>query len=135
MLVTIATFSFPHEAHLAKSKLDAMEVPSFIADEHTVNMNWLYSHAMGGIRLQVPAEYAAQAQEILNEPAVIEAIPELEEDDMEAAPACPTCGGILSEPYEIGRTPTVLTWLLLGIPLWFPETVRKCTACGKTTRA
>ena len=38
MLVTIATFSFPHEAHLAKAQLDAFDIHSFIADGHTINM-------------------------------------------------------------------------------------------------
>jgi hypothetical protein len=68
MLVTIATFSFPHEAHLAKVRLDAFGIPSFIADEHTINMQWFYSNALGGVRLQVPEGFAAQAHEFLNEP-------------------------------------------------------------------
>jgi len=36
MLVTIATFSFSHEAHLAKTQLDAFGIPSFLADDHTI---------------------------------------------------------------------------------------------------
>jgi hypothetical protein len=67
MLVTIARFSFPFEAQIAKSKLEAMGIPAFVADEHTINMDWLYSNAMGGVRLQVLQEQAAAAIELLKE--------------------------------------------------------------------
>ena len=80
MLVTIATFSFPHEAQFARMRLEAMDIPSFIADEHTVSVNWLYSDAIGGIRLQVPAAFAAQARDVLDEPVEITSIPEAEID-------------------------------------------------------
>lgn len=135
MLITIATFSFPHEAHLAKSRLEAMGIPSFIADEHTINMDWLFSNAMGGVRLQVPREFAAQAHEALSEPIEIEPIPELEEEPVPAAPTCPSCGGALGEPFPEGKGPAVLTWLFLGMPLWPVRQVRKCEACGRITPA
>lgn len=140
MLVTIATFSFPHEAHLAKARLDAMGIPSFIADEHTINMQWLYSNAMGGVRLQVPREFAEQAHRALTEPVEIIPTPELDpepeaEEKAEAEPgACPYCGGALGDPCTEGKRPAFLTWLLAGLPLWPVKQVRKCTACGKTSR-
>ncbi|OVZ14779.1 hypothetical protein CDO47_30295, partial [Pseudomonas aeruginosa] len=31
------------------------------ADEHTINMQWLYSNALGGVRLQVPMVCRAEA--------------------------------------------------------------------------
>lgn len=67
MLVTIARFSLPLEAHIAKSKLEANAIPAYVANEHTINMNWLYSDAMGGVQLQVEHEDAAQALVILEE--------------------------------------------------------------------
>jgi hypothetical protein len=75
MLVTIATYSFLHEAHIAKARLDAVGIVSFIADEHTTN---IFSNAVGGVRLQVPVAFAAQAQQVLNEPTEIASIPESE---------------------------------------------------------
>ncbi|MDR0779403.1 MAG: DUF2007 domain-containing protein [Pseudomonadales bacterium] len=77
MLVTIATFSFAHEAHLAKMQLDAMNIPSFIADGNTARM---YSNAIGWVRLQVPEAFATQAQKALNEPVEIIPTSELEID-------------------------------------------------------
>jgi hypothetical protein len=85
MLVTIATFSFPHEAYLAKARLDVIGIKSFITDEHAIN---IFSNAMSGVRLQVPAAFAAQAQQALNEPVEIAPIPELEIDS-EPKPGAP----------------------------------------------
>jgi len=64
--VIVARFSFPLDANIAKSNLQSVGIPAFIADEHTVNMQWLYSNAMGGVRLFVPAEHLEEAKEILN---------------------------------------------------------------------
>ncbi|MGJ3255801.1 MAG: DUF2007 domain-containing protein [Alcanivorax sp.] len=47
-MITVARFSMPDEAHIAKSRLESEGIPAFVADEHTVGMNWLYSNAMGG---------------------------------------------------------------------------------------
>ncbi|MDR2188303.1 MAG: DUF2007 domain-containing protein [Azonexus sp.] len=134
MLVTIATFSFPHEAHVAKAQLDAFGIPSFIANEHTINMQWLFSNAMGGVLLQVPEEFAVQAQELLNAPVEIMSISESEIGPEPESAVCPHCGGSLSEPYVTGKRPAFVTWLCLGFPLWPIKKVRKCTACGKTTK-
>jgi len=68
MLVTIATFSFLHEAQLAKAQLEAFGISAFVADEHTTrNLRWMYSNIAGWVRLQVPEEFAEQAQKILQE--------------------------------------------------------------------
>lgn len=130
MLVTIARYSFPYEAQIAKSQLDASGIPAFIADEHTINMQWLYSDAMGGVRLQVLQEHAAEAQSILNGTATED--PEI--DKAPTPPACSICGGALSEPYQTGRRPTIISWLLLGLPLWPIKSQRKCTKCGVVSK-
>jgi hypothetical protein len=67
MLKTIARYSFPYEAQIARAKLDSEGIPAYIADEHTINMQWFYSDALGGVKLQVPETYAQQALELLSE--------------------------------------------------------------------
>ncbi len=64
-LVTIASFSFPHEAHIARAKLDSEGIPAVLADEFTISMQWLYSNALGGVKVQVPPSCAERALEIL----------------------------------------------------------------------
>ncbi|GAL10927.1 hypothetical protein JCM19233_1912 [Vibrio astriarenae] len=64
-MIVVARFSFPHEAHIAKANLESAGIESFIADEHTVNTQWLYSNAIGGVRLMVSEEDLEEATEIL----------------------------------------------------------------------
>jgi hypothetical protein len=64
-LVTIARYSWPYEAELAKSHLEAAGIMAFVTDEYMVNLNWFYSNAMGGLRLQVAEQDVEAAKEIL----------------------------------------------------------------------
>lgn len=65
--ITIARYSLPYEAHLDRARLESEGILSIIADEYTINMQWLYSNAMGGVRLQVDEPDLARAAEILEE--------------------------------------------------------------------
>ena len=59
---TIATFSTPEEAHLFRMRLEAVEIPAFVFDENIVQLDWLYSNAIGGVRVQVNEEDMADAK-------------------------------------------------------------------------
>lgn len=47
-------------------RLEAEGIEAWLADEHLVQTDWLYSIAVGGIKLQVRPEHAQRALEILN---------------------------------------------------------------------
>jgi hypothetical protein len=114
-LITIATYSFPHEAHVAKASLDVADIPAFIADEHTINMGWLYSNVLGGVRLKVPAQDAEKAQEILSR----DFSHFLEEQfDEEIETKCSKCGIKNMKSYTKGKKPAFLVFLLLGFPFF-----------------
>lgn len=63
---TIARFDSMPEAHIAMGRLEVEGIDAWLADEHLVQTDWLYSIAVGGIKLQVRAEDAQRAVEILN---------------------------------------------------------------------
>ena len=126
MLATIATYSFPYEAHIAKARLDAEGIPAFVADEQTINMQWLYSNAMGGVRLQVPEQFVAQAAEILAEDHSEELEQELGADSV----SCEACGSDNTEPYQIGKRWAFLVFLGLDFPLFPVKNTRRCKDCG-----
>lgn len=46
--IVVRTFSFPYEAQIAKTQLEAFGIPVYIENEHTINMDWFYSNALGG---------------------------------------------------------------------------------------
>lgn len=126
-LITIASYSFPHEAHVAKANLDAAGIPAFIADEHTINMQWLFSNALGGVRIKVPAQYAVQAQEVLAQDFSHLLEEEFGEDIEEK---CSKCGSVNVESFTKGKKPAYLVFLLLGFPLFFYQHGKKCKECG-----
>ncbi|NIP73524.1 MAG: DUF2007 domain-containing protein [Gammaproteobacteria bacterium] len=64
-MVTVGTYEDMVNAHIALGRLKAEGIPAFLADEHLVQTDWLYSIAVGGIKLQVEPRHAARAREIL----------------------------------------------------------------------
>ncbi|MDQ2075204.1 DUF2007 domain-containing protein [Marinimicrobium sp. ABcell2] len=130
MLVTISTYSFPYEAHIAKSRLDSEGIPAFIADEHTINMQWLYSNAMGGVRLQVPQSYAEKALQVLSEDREADLIDEIGLD----SETCPHCGSTDTEFHQIGRRWAFLVFLGINFPLFPVKNGIRCKQCGKVSK-
>ncbi len=124
--VVIARFSYPHEAHMAKSSLESAGIPAAVVDEHMINMQWLYSDALGGVKLLVAPEYAEQALGILNSDFSTEVDCESGSDET----VCPLCGGKNFHPFTKGRVPAFIVFLLLGFPLFFYKHGLKCTDCG-----
>jgi hypothetical protein len=71
-LVTIRTFTKVADALLAKTVLDSAEIDSFLFDENTIRIDWFYSNALGGVKLRVRPDDAAEALELLNQSAHLE---------------------------------------------------------------
>lgn len=131
--IQIASFSFPHEAHIAKASLEAANIPATIADEYTINMDWLYSNALGGVRLFVPVELEEEARALIEQDfsnIVDEEFEKMEEEKK----TCPSCGGNELEPYTIGKKPAFIVFLLLGFPLFFYKHGSRCLSCGEISR-
>ncbi|HHX34695.1 MAG TPA: DUF2007 domain-containing protein [Gammaproteobacteria bacterium] len=124
--IVIARFSFPYEAQIARASLDAAGIPAFIADEHTVNMNWLYSNALGGVRLLVPRQHAQEAKALL----AADFSEQLELEQATDPAVCPNCGSDALEAHTQGKKPAFLVFLLLGFPLFFYRHGLRCTNCG-----
>lgn len=66
-LVTIQTYSLPHQAHIEKNFLESEGIPAFIIGEHLSTAHIALSYASGGVKLQVPSSVAEQALELLSE--------------------------------------------------------------------
>ncbi|MCG2635315.1 MAG: DUF2007 domain-containing protein [Gammaproteobacteria bacterium] len=125
MFVTVARFSFPHEAHIARAQLEAAEIPAVIADEHTIGMDWLYSNALGGVRVQVPEAYAVAAMALLAEELSAAVVAEQGEDAL----LCPVCGSGETEFVVKGQR---MAYIMMALTLGFWPIRRqiKCDRCG-----
>ena len=66
-VVTLRQFLTVQEAVMAKSILDSAGIESFLADENVISMNWLWSNALGGVKLQVRKADVAVASELLEQ--------------------------------------------------------------------
>ncbi len=64
-LVTVARVTEVWEAHIVRARLQAEGLLATIADEHLMSMDWLYSNAIGGVRVQVPASEQSHALSII----------------------------------------------------------------------
>lgn len=122
-MVTISSYSTPYEANMVKSQLESAGIPVFIADEYTIGMNWLYSNALGGVKVQVSESLASEAQEFL---AYEVDIPKTH--DLDNA-TCPQCGSKNTGDF-LDKRRSLLTWALLGIPLFLPAKKKKCSDCN-----
>jgi len=134
-LVTIATFSFPTEAYIPKTKLESEGIWSFVADGDTVAANWLYSNAIGKVKLQVKSNDVERALEILNQE--VEPIEWDEEEFGEVGEdeKCPQCDSWNIHYKRYATRWIFLSWLILQIPLPFLKRKWECYECGHTWKA
>jgi hypothetical protein len=133
-LTTVARYRDLPTAELARSRLEAEGIEAVLLDRNLVAQDWLVSNAIGGVRLQVPAEEAARAREILAEDGTADLAATFEGSLPPAKDeVCPSCG---SERVRGSRlaTRTKALSLLLSIPfvLWSRRT--RCLDCGHRWR-
>jgi len=69
-MITLARFERPEEAHLVRMRLEAGGIPAFIHQDNTIQVQWMYSSELGGVRLQIDEEDFERAKEILDAPPV-----------------------------------------------------------------
>lgn len=121
-MLTVATFSKPEEAHMLRLRLQAGGVPAFIQDENMVQTDWLYSNAIGGVRVQIDEDDEDRANEILQDPGI--------EGEPMGMLACPKCSSTNTAPDELPRRLSFLSLMLAGIPCLFSKTRWSCARCN-----
>ena len=128
-LVTVATYMFPWEAYIARGRLEAEGVAAFVADDNTVQMNWGYAWAIGGVRVQVPREQLGEAKLVLHNLAA-GAYADTSVDEDGDRQCCPRCS---STKFDTRRSTPILVLMLVALfsmlPLPFPKR-RHCRNCG-----
>jgi len=123
-MVTVGAFSKPEEANLLRSRLEAAGIPAFVRDELTIQMYWLYSNALGGVRVVVPDQHAEAAREIVSLPPISEATPR----------TCPRCSSDQVFTLQWPKRVAYLSLLVVFFPLLLTRMRSKCRACGHRWR-
>ena len=133
--VTIATYTGAWEAHLARAKLESEGIFALVLDDQTASINWIYSSALGAVRLQVREEDSERAIQLLETtaeegPAIQQECSALEM----TAPLCPACGSSNISRARFSLPVAVLSFLLFGIPFLFIRKRFVCKNCGRKWR-
>ena len=131
MLVTVARFLDPWEAHIVCGRLQADGILATVAFANHAIVNWPMAYALGGTAVQVPADYAEQAGRLIADYRAGRLAAEVVEDVPVGEGRCPRCGS-----FDIRRTvPVRQRWMaaLLGVfSATFPtrESEVECGECG-----
>ena len=123
--VVVASYSYPYEAQIAKARLVSAEIPVYLENEHTINMNWLYAHAMGDVRVCVPENCLQQAQYLLNTDFTCD----LEEELKLNAAQCPSCQSQHIQAHTQGKRAAFIIFAILGFPLFKYKHGYQCLDC------
>ena len=116
-LVTLRSYRDPIDAELAKSQLVSAGIPAIILDQHLVSIQWLYSNAIGGVKLKVDESDFDAALEVLEDErdADLATIPESQSPPVDGD-FCPLCGSSEVRASRVHRTAAALS-LATGLPL------------------
>lgn len=126
-LVTLRTFRDAIDAELAKERLEHAGIPAFIFDENLVAIQWLYSGAVGGVKLEVDESDLERAAGVLREDHSAEV-----SEEQGAPPereTCPACGSPRVGSSRAQRNAAALS-LLTSLPLVVWRQRRICGDCG-----
>ena len=113
-LVTIRQFRDLPEALLAKGSLESAGIECFLADENLVRLDWFISNFIGGIKLNVRAADAANAQKLLDEP-ILEGL-YVHGVGLYEQPRCPKCQSLDVNFQELDR-PIAYMSAFLRVPM------------------
>lgn len=132
----ITSFTYPHEAHFAKSLLEASDIEVVIKDELTVQVNNLLSNAIGGVKILVRNNKAEEALLLLEKGGYInkektEDKPLMEVFSSEYRHTCPYCKSDSVVKKNLPGYVFALSIILLGFPLPFLKRTYYCYDCSR----
>ncbi len=131
-LVTLCSYRDPIDAELAKVRLDHAGIPAVIRDQFLPSIQWLYSFAIGGVKIQVDESDVEAGVIVLAEDCTAELSGIAES---QAPPAdgdvCPACESSEVRLSKVRRSSAAIS-LATGLPLiaWRRRWV--CERCRHT---
>jgi hypothetical protein len=125
-LVTIRQFRDLPEALLAKGSLESAGMECFLADENLVRLDWFISNFIGGIKLNVRAADAENAQKLLDEP-ILEGL-YVQGVGLYEQPRCPKCQSLDVNFQELDR-PIAYMSAFLRVPMPVQRPAWRCHSC------
>jgi len=126
-LVSIASYSNSLQANIVKGRLLAENIPATLANEQYINADWLLSNALGGVQIQVPAEYEQQARELIE--SIDNGQFDVSDDNKIDQLLCPVCQSEDIQSNNIFWKTSFIVTNTLHIPLPFSQHAYSCKQC------
>jgi len=129
-LVTLRAYINPIDAELARAQLDLAGIAATVQDQHLVSIQWLYSNAIGGVKVKVDEEDLSAAREILDQEnsAALADLPE-SEFSLADGDLCPVCESSAVHHSRVQRNAAAFS-LATGLPLLAWRRHWVCENCG-----
>lgn len=136
--ITIRTFDNYIEANIVENVLNEEGIETRMQDENTVTANWLWSNAIGGIKLQIKVEDETVAEDILNRLAEQNAKEQETIGFYESTEGldaqnriCIHCGSKNTKQVLLDKKWSLGSILAFGFPIFFQSKKWHCFHCGK----
>ena len=132
--VNLASFRDPIDAELAKVKLESADIRAEIADQNLVAVYWLYSRAIGGVKVRVDEADLERAREVLRDDRSDDllTVPKAR-GDQEDDERCPHCGSRQTRGSHLQRNVAAFA-LATGLPIFAWRRRLVCIRCGRSWR-
>jgi len=117
---TVGRFYHPTDAQIAAGRLRSEGIPVLMPEINHATANWLLATGLGGIRLQVPSQFKATAEEILLEAEIASS---------SNGETCPECGGTNTQIQNNEWKVAFLAIHLFSIPLPWKNGPHRCLDC------
>ena len=122
-IVTLRSYDNYFLANITLTKLQDAGVECYLKDENTVTIDPILSNAIGGIKLVVKEDDAAEAREIL----------QLFDEEYLKSVKCPQCGAaeitLVTKPGVSNYLTAIFTWLFSSYAVG-SEQIYQCGNCG-----
>ncbi len=122
-IITLRSFDNYFLASITLTKLQGAGVNCYLKDENTVTIDPILSNAIGGIKIVVKEEDAAEAKKILQQ---------FDEEYLQSV-KCPQCGAgaitLVSKPGVKNFVTAILTWAFSDYAV-AAESIYQCGKCG-----
>jgi hypothetical protein len=127
-LVNISSYRDLQDAYLVRGKLESDGIRVFLRNEHTIGVQWLYSTALGGVKLDVPESQAKKALSLLEEYQSREIAEQTLDSKIETNGTCPACKSTNIQYYDRSRKYSAIS-LIISFPLVLFGKRYKCLDC------
>jgi hypothetical protein len=133
-LVAVNSYRDPIEAELAIVRLEQSGISATLVDQYLASIQWLYSNAIGGVKVMVEDSDLDAARNALDEERAPEpnALPEPTNPEIPEV-RCPSCDSEEIHASRLQRNAAAIS-LLLSLPLIAWRNSWICNVCGHSWR-